>query len=115
MSFNGVFEYRGLCLDPTQMRFLSLSNPSKPELLGLRVGIPGLMAGHAPTFVDAVRSLLVRELGEKKVAEEIHHIEVTLLPPDAEKQGYVELGKLPSFLEWRKDHNCENERRDMLQ
>ena len=109
MSFKTAFEYRGLCLNPTDIWFLSLSNPSKPDLLGLRFGIPNLMPGHAPTFVDAMRALLVGELGEETVAQEVHHIEVTPLPPEAEKQGYVKIEKLTTFLEWRKTHNCEAE------
>ena len=107
MSFNTEFEYRGLCLNPAEIWFLSLSNPAKPDLLGLRVGIPNLMPGHGPTYVDGVRALLVRELGEQRVKDELHHIEVVPLPPEAEKQGYLALSKLPTFLEWKKTHNCE--------
>lgn len=109
MSFDSVFEYRGLCLNPSDIWFLSLSNPSKPDLLGIRVGIPNLMAGHGPTFVDAVRALIAREIGEQTAEEELHHIEVGPLPPEPEKQGYVKLSKLPTFIEWRKTHNCESE------
>ena len=113
MSFTCVFEHGGFSLNPTQMWFLSLSNPSKPDLMGLRVGIPNLMTEPSAALVKAVRALLASEMGAETVRHEVHHLEVGPLPANPEKQGYVQLSKLPTFIDWRKTHECKAEKNNL--
>ncbi|MCP4603061.1 MAG: hypothetical protein GY847_21520 [Proteobacteria bacterium] len=109
MSFDSIFEHEGITLNPKEMWFLSMTTQRDPTLLGLRIGIKNLAEGDISKTAEAVQALLNTNLGEKTVADEIQHVEVIKAPDEPEKQGYVPVPELTTFIEWRKTHKCETE------
>lgn len=94
--------YEGIEIDPNQVWFLPLKNIDKPDVIGLRVGFPNFIAAKEKLFIAGIFIVLDTILGEESNAENIGYVEVDFLPEQPVEKGYVELVKLPEFIEWKK-------------
>lgn len=101
-GFDFTTTYEGIEFEPRKMWFLPLESSSRPEELGLRVGVPNLSPAIARQAKDAVAVILSTGLGERSAARDIQHLEVSDVPKVPESQGYIELDELPDYIEWRK-------------
>jgi hypothetical protein len=104
-GFDFTYEADDLTLDPGQLWFLPLRSKSTPEVLGLRVGVPGLDEHDVACVENAVWIILDTGLGEKVCAERIKHLEVVTLPEHAKDGGYIGLPEISEYLAWR---DCKN-------
>ena len=102
MGFTFTTRYEGTLFEPRQMWFLPLESPSKPQDLGLRVGIQGLESIDEKVACNAVLVILDTGLGERSASLDVQYIQVAELPPDPESLGYIELPELPDYITWRK-------------
>ena len=89
-------------LDVSKLWFVPLESQTHPDLLGVRLGIPGYDEGLRDEFLFASYQILDRGLGELAAFEDIDHMEVSVLPKDPKAEGFVPLGQLPDVIVWRK-------------
>jgi hypothetical protein len=101
MGFDFQTTYEGICFDPNSMRFRPLVNKSNPQNLGLRVGVPNLNPSIKRQADNAIFVILDTALGERAAALEIDYVEVAPLPESPDSEGYIELHKLPQYIESR--------------
>jgi hypothetical protein len=102
-GFGFVTNYEGVDYDPKSMWFLPLVRKDGKLLpMGLRLGIPDLKAANMKPARFAAFVILDTCLGERSSVDDIDYVDVALLPPDAEKKGYIELTELPDYIQWRK-------------
>jgi hypothetical protein len=102
MGFDFQTTYEGISFDPRSMWFLPLDSRSRPQDLGLRVGVPNLTPAVKRQAQNAVLVILDTALGERAAALDIQFLEVSTLPESPDSQGYIELCELPKYIEWRK-------------
>jgi len=102
MGFDFETTYEGILFDPRAMWFLPLNSSSRPEELGLRIGVPNYTPALKRQAGNAVLVILDTALGERAAALDIQHVEVSALPPSPESEGYIELHELPNYIEWLK-------------
>ncbi len=107
MGFDFQTNYEGVEFDPRDMWFLPLNSRSRPENLGLRIGVPNYADAEHGHVENAVLVILDTAIGERSAALDIHHLEVAPLPESPESEGYIELPELPRFIEWRKGRNSK--------
>lgn len=109
MSFDSNFELKSISLNPNEIWFLPLTNQRDSSMLGLRVGIKNLDTGRIAETKEAVRALIEKGIGQEAARDEIQHLEVVPLPDNPQNLGFVQLIELTKFIEWRKNHNCEDQ------
>ena len=102
LGFEFTSRYEGILFEPSRMWFLPLDSHSRPQDLGIRVGIPGLELIDKRAAHNALLVILDTALGERSAATEIQHTEVSELPSDPAPLGYIELPELPTYIAWRK-------------
>jgi len=102
MGFDFTTRCEDTLFEPRLMWFLPLESSSRPQDLGIRVGIQGLDSMNKTNASNAVLVILDTALGEQAAALDIQHVEVTELPPNPESLGYIELPELPDYIAWRK-------------
>ena len=102
MGFDFVTNYEGVSFDPHSMGFMPLESGSRPQDLGLRIGVPNLTGAIMQQAENAILIILDTALGERAAAIDIQHLEVSNLPESPESHGYIELHMLPKYIEWRK-------------
>jgi hypothetical protein len=102
MGFEFVTNYEGIPFDPNVMWFLPLKRGSNRHDLGLRIGVPNLSPANKRQAENAVLIILDTALGERVAALDIGYVEVAVLPESPRSEGYLELKKLPSYIEWHK-------------
>jgi hypothetical protein len=105
MGFAFTTQYEGTLFEPQKMWFLPMGNPTRPQDIGLRVGIPGLKSIDERVAGNALLVILDTGLGERSAALDIQYLQVAELPPDPEPLGYMELQELPDYISW-----CKRER-----
>jgi hypothetical protein len=105
MGFDFTTTYEGIRFEPRAMWFLPLDSSSRPEDLGLRVGVPNFTDDIKRQASNAVAVILDTALGERAAALDIQHLEVSALPESPESHGYIELYELPTYIESRKRRN----------
>lgn len=103
MGFDFKSCYEGIEFEPKSIWFTPLAKKLAPQFLGLRIGIPGLTPDINRQAANAVRIILDTALGERTSALEIHYVETVVLPEKPREAGYIELPKLPRYIEWRKE------------
>jgi len=102
MGFDFETTYEGISFDPRTMWFLPLLSASRPQNLGLRIGVPGYQPENKRETDNAVLVILDTALGERVAALDVHYVEVVALPAAPEADGYIELPELGRYIEWRK-------------
>lgn len=102
MGFEFTTRYEGTLFEPRHMWFLPLESPSRPQDLGIRVGIQGLNSMEKTDAHNALQVILDTGLGERSAALDVQYTEVSELPPNPESLGYIELPELPDYITWRK-------------
>jgi hypothetical protein len=101
MGFDFTTSYEGKLFDPRGMWFLPLQSPSRPNWLGIRIGIEDLESADERDARHAVLIILDTALGERSAALDIQHTEVSKLPARPESEGYIELPDLARYILWR--------------
>lgn len=84
------------------MWFEPLVDPEAPEVLGLRVAVPGFNDDQEEEFANGLLLILDTALGEKAAATDVDLVEVCETPPDPDDEGFLPLAELVSYLAWRK-------------
>jgi hypothetical protein len=102
MGFGFSVRYEGVSLDPAEMWFQPLVDKAAPEVLGLRVAVPGYTSEQEQEFGNGVLVLLDTALGERSAATDIDVVEVCELPLLPDEEGFIELPELMNYIEWRK-------------
>lgn len=102
MGFEFGIQYEGLELDPRAMWFQPLIDEDAPEVLGLRVAMPGFDEEQEQSFANGLLVILDTALGEKSAASDVDVIEVCELPEDPQEEGFLPLPELTSYVEWRR-------------
>ncbi len=102
MGFEFGIRYEGLDLDPRQMWFQPLVDEDAPDVLGLRVAMPGFDDEQEQSFANGLLVILDTALGEKSAASDVDVVEVCELPEDPQDEGFLPLPELSSYVEWRK-------------
>jgi hypothetical protein len=102
MGFEFGMRYEGFELVPAQMHFMPLVNRDNPEVLGLRIAIPGYVEELEDECANGVLVVLDTALGERSAAKDIELVEVCALPEDPDEEGYIPLPQLMNYIEWRK-------------
>lgn len=100
-GFAFMTEYRGVTVDPAACWFLPLVSETDPRRFAVRVAVPGYEADRDGVFCFAVGVALRTGLGELTFANAIDAFDVEALPASPETEGYIELGDLPRYLEYR--------------
>jgi hypothetical protein len=103
MGFGFGIRYEGIDFDPAQMWFEPLTSEEMPQLLGLRVAVPGFLEENEQECGNATLILLDTALGERSAATDIELVEVCELPGDPEEAGFFRLSELMNYLEWRRN------------
>jgi len=93
--------YEGVELDPTEMWFLPLRDDENPGKLGLQLGIDGYDETKEKFYLGGSVMILESILGEKSFSLDVHYIELVKLAPSPAENGFIELVKLPEFIEWK--------------
>jgi hypothetical protein len=102
MGFAFSSLYEGVLFEPSRMWFLPLRSASRPESIGISVGVHGVDRMDRIGAQNAVLKILDTAIGERSAALDIQHTEVSELPPDPVASGYIELPELPAYIAWRK-------------
>lgn len=102
MGFDFNTTYEGILFEPRTMWFLPLDSSTRPDHLGLRVGVPNFTPDIERQSNNAVAAILDTALGERVAALDIQYLEVSTLPESPESHGYVKLSELAAYIEWRK-------------
>lgn len=102
MGFEFGIRYEGLDLDPRKMWFQPLVDEDAPDVLGLRVAMPGFEDDQEQAFANGLLVILDTALGEKSAASDVDVVEVCEVPDDPQDEGFVPLPELASYVEWRK-------------
>lgn len=105
MGFDFTINYEGIEFYPRAMWFMPLKTASRPHDIGLRIGVPNLTASNKNQADNAVATILETALGERSASLDIQYLEVGALPQRPQAEGYVELHKLPSYIEWFNNKN----------
>ena len=98
MGFDFTTTYEGIRFDPRAMWFLPLDCKSRPDDVGLRVGVPNLTHDIKRQASNAVAVILDTALGERAAALDIQHLEVFTLPASPESLGYIPLAELSGYI-----------------
>ena len=104
MGFDFVTEYETIRFDPRSMWFLPLESSTRPDCLGLLIGIPNFRPEMKQATTNAVYVILDTALGERSASEDIQHVAVGPLPAHPEAEGYIHLHELPDFMSFHKRH-----------
>ncbi|MCQ2274381.1 MAG: hypothetical protein MJZ86_06260 [Bacteroidales bacterium] len=96
--------------DTAQMAFMQLECEEEPDIIGLRVALPGLPANYKPQPDDpndddrlvGVYVTLEALIGEFDCTTLIGYLELAPMPEEPFKAGYRPLDDLPEFVEWFK-------------
>ncbi|WAC75076.1 hypothetical protein OU995_10410 [Roseateles sp. SL47] len=102
MGFDFSIRYEGLDLEPRQMWFEPLVDEDAPEVLGLRIAIPGFNDDQEQAFANGLLVILDTALGEKSAATDVDVVELCELPEDPQEEGFLPLPELSSYVEWRR-------------
>lgn len=102
MGFDYKTNYEGIEFSPKTMWFLPLENKEDPKALGLRIGIPDYKPENERVSMNAVLVILDTSLGECSSSSDVNHVEISDLPSNPDKEGYIMLQELPSYIAWRK-------------
>ena len=105
MGFELEYEYDGKKLDPRKLWFQARTPKDAPGMLGLEVFIPGYSEVDKTETVEAVFRILDSAMGERLTAEMIRYVDVSKLPDNPEKEGYIKFVELPDFIKaYKKKH-----------
>lgn len=105
MGFGFGLSYEGMDFDPAQMWFEPLTSEEMPQLLGLRVAVPGFLEENEQECGNATLILLDTALGERSAATDIELVEVCELPDSPEEAGFFRLPELMKHIERRRDRS----------
>ncbi len=102
MGSDFKINYEGLELDPNTIWFLPLKNSKEPDSIGLKIGFPEYSENDEKKYLGAIFLIIDTLLGEESNAQNIGYIDIGVLPNQYEDKGYIELVKLPDFIDWKK-------------
>ena len=94
--------------ETSKMAFMQLENEEEPDILGLRIAMPGLPADFDPEdpaeddrFVGAYVTIEAL-IGEFDCTTLIGYVDLCPMPKEPFKAGFRPLDDLPEFVEWFK-------------
>ena len=102
MGFDFGMRWQGIALLPAEMRYQPLVDRSEPEVLGLRIAVPGFLDELEDDIANGVLTLLDTALGERSAAVDVALVEVCALPAEAEQDDWLPLVDLSNYVEWRR-------------
>ncbi|MBI1247459.1 hypothetical protein GC197_06375 [bacterium] len=94
-----------ISLDVSQLWFVPLTTPQHPAALGVVIGLPDADFVYQHESVDTAYTIISTAIGERECAQEIAHFALTKLPDSPEENGYLELPRLPDYIEFHKRQN----------
>lgn len=86
-----------------QMWFQQLENEVEPDIMGLRIALPGAVKDDEDQLVG-VYTTIEALIGEFDCTTLIGYIETCPVPQDPKGEGFMPLDSLPDFVEWFKKH-----------
>jgi len=96
----GMVKYNDVELDPGQMYFDPLESKLSHKI-GLRIYVEDYNAMHDDSYLTAAYIVVDTLLGEKSSAINIGHIEIAGLNSISDKERFIELTKLPKYVNWK--------------
>jgi len=102
MGFDFSLTWEGVTVEPQASWFEPLESRDTPDVLGLRVAVPGHTAAMDEAHCMGVLLMLDAALGEREAATSIHLVEVVAPPDDPDAAGYLPLAELAAYLAWRR-------------
>ncbi len=93
-----------------QMAFMQLECEEEPDIIGLRVALPGLPAAYKPqpdsedddNLLVGAYVTIEALIGEFDCTTLVGYVELCPLPKEPFKEGFRPLDDLPEFVEWFK-------------
>lgn len=104
---NYVFENKKVKISTKEIWFLPLSNEQKPNMLGLRIGIPKFQKEIKEDYLNAMHKVLNTKLGEKNYSLYISFVDVVDLPSNPKQNGFIEFVDLNNYMQWYLSKNRE--------
>ena len=97
--------------ETAKMAFLQLENEEEPDIIGLRIALPGITADINPDqatpdeddLLIGVYTTVEALIGEFDCTTLIGYIELCPMPNEPFKAGFRPLDDLPEFIEWFKN------------
>jgi hypothetical protein len=89
----------GVEIEPDEVWFMRLRHPTKPDILGLRVAMPGFVTGmKSEPYINAAWRIIDGLLGERRTATFVKHVEVCERPSDPEALRFQHISTLPQHV-----------------
>ena len=102
MGFDFALTWEGVEIDPKTTWFEPLELADAPEILGLRVAVPGYNDEAEEAYFSGAFVLLNSALGERESVRDVLLAEVVAPPPDPDAAGYLPMVDLGAYLAWRR-------------
>ena len=97
-GFGFVLKRSGITINPKHAWFVPLEDPEDPEFFGIEVGYLHYDSEKHEDFLDSTYIMLEAGIGELALAEQIHQVDVGLLPDSPESNGYIAVENLAQYL-----------------
>lgn len=96
--------------ETSKMAFMQLENEEEPDIIGLRIALPGLASGMSPKpdqlqdddLLVGVYVTIEALIGEFDCTTLIGYVELCPMPKEPFKTGFRPLDDLPEFVDWFK-------------
>jgi hypothetical protein len=95
--------YNGLVFDPQKIYFMPLENSNEPQLLGIRVMVPGYEERSKNDFLAGTYLMLDSLIGEKSVTLDIDYLDINVL--GEQQEGIVPVTQLAAYISWKKSQH----------
>lgn len=93
--------WEALAVEVARLTFEPLERAGTTDL-GLRVFVPGLDPADAEDALAALLRALDHGLGERRLGEEVQHVEVRPLVASEDASQHLRLDELEAYLDWRR-------------
>ena len=93
-------EYNGIVFDPENIYFMPLENSNEPQLIGIKVCVPGFSEETKNDFIAGTYLMLDGLIGEKAVTLDIDYLDIKGMPEDTD--GIVGIKQLGAYIGWKK-------------
>ena len=106
MGFDFALTWEGVTIEPKATWFEPLESVDAPEILGLRVAVPGYSVEANEPHCMGVLLMLDAALGEREAATSVQLAEIVAPPSDPDAAGFLPMVDLAGYLAWRRKRSA---------